>query len=544
MKRGIFILFLLLMSICLMAQRPHQVVVEVVTSDGTAPTGVSPEVVTFTGNLYRGASHLGVQVTQTTSECYYYAYGGHGVVYIEIDNCSSSWAFGDVLKINVTCNSEVGQASITVGSFGDNRDEVPSAQGGIQLVSVTPVTFENIEAPAVETVNSCTFTLLPATIGTVNISAPSTDFASLPGVNRDDDIAQCFSIEFDPEMSPLVTSFSWVTATDYHSTADRKDLLVSPDGVNWIYSDNTASGVSAVSWSYISGSMKVNFTTTKDNALYAVGIDGTNPAVTTPNAPAGVIAARTGDYVAISCRAVSVPGATYQIYTSPDHVNWTAKETAFSAINDVASKSVHHDMGANTVLYYGIKAYNGNASYQSGLGNVEYTYQLNDFQTSAEGMRTNLIPLPYNEFNNNFNTARLLGIRLGCSAIAKFNAATQKYSYCIAYDGAWIGDFDLEPDGVYFVNLSNSVADQTFNGTLNKSNFNLKTGINLIYVSALDANLDNASDLMSDIGANCTKVQQWNASTQTWSTYPGNNFTLSRLNPVFVYVTADVTYTK
>ncbi|MCF7920825.1 MAG: hypothetical protein K9N06_13020 [Candidatus Cloacimonetes bacterium] len=548
MKKRVLVILLMLTSLCLLAQRPHPVVVDLVTSGGLVPSGSGGETVEFTGDLYRAGSTIGVQVDETTnvSTCFYYNGTTHGVIYIDVNQCTSSWAFGDVLKINVTCNSEIGQAIISVGSLGDNIDEVPTGQG-IQLLIVTEVEFTGDTGTA--DLDNGDFSITKTGTGTVQVSAPASDFSSLPGISRDgraDNVDQCFSVDFTSGISQLATSFSWAS-DDITGSMSDKDLLVSIDGVNWIYSDNSESGISGdVNWSYSSPDMTVTFTTTQDNALYAVS-NGTNPEVTTPNAPSGGTATANGASVTISCRAVAVPGATYQVYYSNDFSNWNTIGTTFSASGGTAFKTVTHSMGANDIMYYGIKAYNDNTSYQSAIGKVIYTYQKTSFETTSGNM-TNLIPIPFNEFNNNFDTARLLGNQLGanCNAVVKWNAETQRYSYCTCYAGAWRGDFALEPDGIYFVNLTGTVDPKTCNGILNRSDFALKTGINLIYVSALDAALTYASDLMSDIGAPCTKVQQWNTDTQTWSTYTGSetDFTISRLNPVFVYVDANTNYTK
>jgi hypothetical protein len=539
MKKSIVLLLLLLVSVCLLAQRPHQVVVEVVSSDGTVPTGTGDEVVTFTGDLYRGSSTVGSQVTQATTSCFYYEDGSHGVVWIEIDDCTSSWAFGDELVINVECDGETGQASVVIGSFGDNKDEVPSAQGGIHLITYEELAVvEDVEMNfPLDADNDCDITADGD--GEIGVGLPDVQFTSLPGGSRA--IVKCFSVE---EVSGSITSiavdFEW-TDGDNLGSANRV-LLVSPDNINWIYSTNSESGVSGLSWA----DKGVYFTTTKFSH-FAIGDGTTIPDVTVPNAPSGGTASASGSYVTISCRAVSVPGATYQLYTTSDFSSWDVIGPSFSATNGTASKYVTHDMESNDVLFYCIKAYNGNDTYESEVGDAIYTYQKNTFQTTSGNM-TNLIPLPYDEFNNNFETARLLGITLGsnCNAIAKWDATTQQYSYCTNYAGVWRGNFDLEPDGVYFANLTGAVAAKTYNGTMNKSDFDLKTGVNLIYVYALDVNLSNASDLMSDIGVHCTKVQQWDTVNQEWKTHDSarEDFTLTKLSPVFVYVDADVTYTK
>lgn len=551
MKKRVYVFLLLLFCISLFAQRPHQVVVEVVASDGSLPAGVGNESnVSFTADLYRSGSTVGDQVTQATQSCFYYTDGTDGVVWVEIDDCTSSWQFGDELLINVTCDDESGHALVTIGSIGDNKDEVPSGQG-IQLLDVTEVSFDGDNGTA--NLTNGDFDVTKTGTGTVDVSAPGTDFVSLPGVNRGgrvDNIAQCFSVEFSSGISELATSFSW-ESSDITGSMSDKDLLVSVDGVNWIYSDNSSSGITGdVTWSFDDtpdpDEMTVSFTTEQDNALYAVS-DGTNPEVTTPTAPSGGSASKNGDYVTISCRAVAVPGATYQVYYSNDFANWTSIGSNFTASSGSASKTVTHSMGENDVMYYGIKAYNGTTSYMSDVSSKIYAYQKHTFQTNSGNM-TNLIPIPFDDFNNSFDTARLLGIRLGsnCNCIAKWNAETQRYTYCTQFGGAWRGDFDLESDGVYFVNLTGTVDAKIYDGVMNKSDFALKTGVNLIYVSALDADLTNASDLISDIGVHCTKVQQWDATDQEWDTYTGteSDFTLIKLAPVFVYVDAAVNYKK
>ncbi|MCF7913171.1 MAG: hypothetical protein K9M99_11625 [Candidatus Cloacimonetes bacterium] len=535
MKKSIVLLLLLLACVCLLAQRPHQVVVEVVASDGSVPTGSGDEIVTFTGDLYRNSSTIGIQVTQANANCFYYQDGSHGVVWVEVNDCTSSWAFGDELVIKVTCNGEKGQARVTIGSFGDNKDEVPSAQGGIHLVTYDEqaVTNNTLKNFPLDDDNDCDIT--PTGDGTIGVGVPDIQFTSLPGGSRA--IVKCFSVE---EVSGSVTSidveFEWTDGDPLGSS--NRVLLVSPDNINWIYSTNSVSGVSGLSWA----DKGVYFTTTKFSH-FAIGDGTTIPAVTIPNAPSGGTATANGSYVTISCRAVAVPGATYQAYYSTDFSTWTAIAATYGGgtISQTLTPNI-----AGTVVYYGLKAYNDNTTYQSGIGSTIYTYQKNTFQTNSGNM-TNLIPIPFDGFNNNFDDARLLGITLGsnCNCIAKWDAATQRYSYCTQYAGAWRGNFDLEPDGVYFVNLTGAVADKTYNGILNKSDFDLKTGVNLIYVSALKS-ISDASDLMADIGAHCTKVQQWDTTNQEWSTYTGttNDFSLSKLNPVFVYVDADVTYKK
>ena len=107
MKKFVFLFFVLAISLCLMAQRPHQVIVEVVASDGTLPAGVgSEDNVSFTGDLYRSGSPVGDQVDEDTPSCSYYTDGTDGVIWIEVNDCTSSWQFGDELLINVTCGGE------------------------------------------------------------------------------------------------------------------------------------------------------------------------------------------------------------------------------------------------------------------------------------------------------------------------------------------------------------------------------------------------------------------------------------------------------
>jgi hypothetical protein len=201
------------------------------------------------------------------------------------------------------------------------------------------------------------------------------------------------------------------------------------------------------------------------------------------------------------------------------------------------------------VKYYAMKAYNDSDTYLSDPGENIFTFVTSDFETNASGKYMNLVRFPFSTMDSSCDKAsELVNLvsAIYCDAVVSWDNVNQEYLYCVRLNGHWRGnDFDLAADGVYFVSVADGVSNLTRENKLNTTAFSLKAGVNLIYVSPLDSGLTNASDLISDI-TGCTKVVQWNATTQNWSTYTGSetDYSLSELQPIFVTVSADVTYSK
>ena len=577
MKKVLLFLLILVISVGVMADGlsgSHPVIVSLVRDDGATAIDCNGEgdddVLTFTGTLYDGTTQEGQIITQANEQCYFD--NANQRIYIDIFVCYESWALGYNLVIDVTLDpydgtaNEYGQAEVIIGSFGDKMDYVPVAQE-MQLLKKTAIGSwsANVGSAAVGTK---TFNVTKTGTGTdVNVAAPATIFESLPEApgSRAANISSWFSIEYGANITGLVTTYKWDHATNLSSSGSGtnvmgdKDLLVSVDGVNWIYSDNTSSGVSSVSWGFDDNSgsrtldqMTVTFTTAQDNALYAVS-DGTDPRVTIPNAPAGGTASFSGDALTLTCREVSIPNATYQVYSSTNCTTWTTTVGSnFTASSGTATSAAFTPaMGVNALKFYGIKSYNDNISYLSDISKDIYTYQKNALTGVSGTNKTNLIPLPFKALAEGMDSASELAGSLGnnCNAVVKFDAVTQRYTYWIA-SRSGVNDFALTADGIYFVNLTNTISNKVYNGMLNTSAFELKIGVNLIYVTPFEDDIigviDYAAELMTDIGAHCTKVQQWDTTNQEWDTYTGieTNFALTKLSPVFVYVDADVAYEK
>jgi hypothetical protein len=202
-----------------------------------------------------------------------------------------------------------------------------------------------------------------------------------------------------------------------------------------------------------------------------------------------------------------------------------------------------------TVKYYTLRAYNGSESYISPVGSKIYLFKKDSFVQD-----NNLIPLPFDSYPDGIDNASDLGNSLtNCNQIVKWDNVNQKYSYCIKYGSNWYNDdFALTADGIYFMNFTSS-SNETFDGLLNMTNFTLREGLNLIYIIDKNSELDDedpvdgidAQDLIDDIEAvnstyiTCSKVQQWDASSNSWNTHNDGDaspFSLNKLGAVFVTI--------
>ena len=592
MKRNqlFIIIILFLFSISLIADGPHYVSIPVYTEAGgkplsllfeatlfqwtvTSAQGVTPVTHGWVQSGPQVIAGTDVTVTEDNFNCSYNTGGSVGRILIQIGTIDLGWNPGDSLFVTATYVEDpvqTGKSSFLMGSIdGVDFEQLPVTQG-MQLLAQTVIDDWGETDDGTADLTYGSFALTRTTSGSsvdvdVSVAAPATLFESLPDASaRLVRIDQCFSVEFEEDVTQVAVDFTW-TSNALVINMSAEDLLVSPDGINWIYSDNNAAGVTldpTTPWTSDTSKMTVSFTTTKKHALYAVS-DGNatyNPGVTVPNIPSGksAVVSGTTPTLTISCNPVAIPGASYQLYTAADN-NLSAVGTVFKGSGAYTpSKGIDYSVASDALKFYGLKVYNGTTDYQCDLGNWRYVFH-NDygFSTDVSKSKTNLVPLPFTDMENGFTTASTLMDELSsCDAIVKFDASNQDYTYYTKYTKNevtyYLGDnFDIQSDGIYFASIGDGVSSPTFHGTLDNDDFTLYEGLNIIYVP-VPTTLTYAAGIVASIEAldtngyiTCTKVQQWDAATQLWVSYSfvdaswtGTNFTLSGsgLNPVFVTI--------